>query len=103
MTGDQEMRQYNSWAEYPDRPVSAWITGNPGVQQLVAGQTFFTALTVDGKVLTWGDERYSACLGRDVSRLEPSSRYLPPVKWLLNQNTPGKSKASVPLTPFPAP
>lgn len=34
------------------------------VRQLLAYETGFVALTADGKVYTWGDERYSLCLGR---------------------------------------
>jgi hypothetical protein len=35
------------------------------VIQLLAYETGFVALTPDGQVFTWGDERYAACLGRD--------------------------------------
>ncbi|ROW03953.1 hypothetical protein VSDG_00804 [Cytospora chrysosperma] len=39
----------------------------PGFQQVVAYEAGFAALTPAGDVYTWGDERYAACLGRDVS------------------------------------
>jgi hypothetical protein len=35
--------------------------------QIVAGQTNFTALGVSGEVWSWGDVRYEATLGREVS------------------------------------
>lgn len=41
------------------------------IVQLVAYETGFVALSHDGRVWTWGDERYSACLGRQVTH----SRY----------------------------
>lgn len=37
------------------------------LKQIVAYDTGFAALTADGSVYTWGDERYSACLGRDAT------------------------------------
>ncbi|KAK6955943.1 hypothetical protein Daesc_003590 [Daldinia eschscholtzii] len=37
------------------------------IVQLVAYETGFAALSHDGRVWTWGDERYSACLGRQVT------------------------------------
>ncbi|KAK4252024.1 E3 ubiquitin-protein ligase HERC2 [Corynascus novoguineensis] len=40
--------------------------------QLVAFETGFAALTSTGKVWTWGDERYAACLGREVSDESPA-------------------------------
>lgn len=39
----------------------------PPCTQLVAYATGFAALTTSGAVYTWGDERYGACLGRDIS------------------------------------
>jgi alpha-tubulin suppressor-like RCC1 family protein len=37
------------------------------IKQIVANQTSFAALSSDGKVWTWGDERYTSCLGREVT------------------------------------
>ena len=37
-------------------------------EQIVANETTFTALSKAGKVWTWGDGRYEACLGREVSK-----------------------------------
>lgn len=44
----------------------------PPCQQLVAYETGFAALTNTGDVYTLGDERYSACLGREVSPASPA-------------------------------
>ena len=44
----------------------------PPCQQLVAYETGFAALTQTGDVYTWGDERYSACLGREVLPYSPA-------------------------------
>ncbi|KAI0853754.1 RCC1/BLIP-II [Daldinia vernicosa] len=51
--------------EFPDM-------GN--IVQLVAYETGFVALSDDGHVWTWGDERYSACLGRPVTHSSPAER-----------------------------
>lgn len=39
----------------------------PPSSQLVAYATGFATLTTTGAVYTWGDERYGACLGREMS------------------------------------
>lgn len=66
-----------STAHLPLYP-SSWIKLSqllpslPPITQLVAYATGFAALTAaDSQVWTWGDERYAACLGRELS--EPSS------------------------------
>ncbi|KAI1447398.1 RCC1/BLIP-II [Annulohypoxylon stygium] len=49
----------------------------PGMEQLVqliAYETGFVALSQDGRVWTWGDERYSDCLGRLVTDSSPAER-----------------------------
>ena len=43
------------------------VVPDGGASQLVAYAAGFAALTAGGEVLTWGDERYAACLGREVS------------------------------------
>ncbi|KAK4460617.1 E3 ubiquitin-protein ligase HERC2 [Cladorrhinum samala] len=43
------------------------------VIQLLAYETGFIALTSAGQVYTWGDERYSPCLGREVTGSFPAS------------------------------
>ncbi|KAI1136685.1 RCC1/BLIP-II [Hypoxylon sp. FL0543] len=48
--------------------------GMGGIAQLVAYETGFVALSSDGHVWTWGDERYSACLGRPVTDLTPAEK-----------------------------
>ncbi|KAI1097703.1 RCC1/BLIP-II [Jackrogersella minutella] len=42
------------------------------IVQLVAYETGFVALSNEGRVWTWGDERYSACLGRSVTTSSPA-------------------------------
>lgn len=44
----------------------------PPCQQLVAYETGFIALTSGRHVYTWGDERYTACLGREPSEISPA-------------------------------
>ncbi|ROW12878.1 hypothetical protein VPNG_04660 [Cytospora leucostoma] len=47
---------------------TATSTSLPKFKQLVSYSTGFAALTLPiGDVYTWGDERYGACLGRDIS------------------------------------
>lgn len=46
----------------------------PPCSQLVAYATGFAALTTTGAVYTWGDERYGACLGRDLSSTFPAEK-----------------------------
>ncbi|KAK3321015.1 regulator of chromosome condensation 1/beta-lactamase-inhibitor protein II [Cercophora scortea] len=48
--------------------------GFPSVTQLVAYETGFAALSSTGQVWTWGDERYAACLGRDIDDASPAHR-----------------------------
>ncbi|KAL2071407.1 hypothetical protein VTL71DRAFT_12642 [Oculimacula yallundae] len=44
------------------------------LQQIVANQTTFTALSKEGgRVYTWGDGRYPNCLGREVSDEYPAN------------------------------
>jgi hypothetical protein len=72
-----KIRQYDSWADFPLKSSQTWEAGD--VKQVVSGLTSFTALCTNGDVWTWGDERYSACLGRESSKQETgSSRYISP-------------------------
>lgn len=48
--------------------------GLPHCTQVVAYDIGFAALFADGSVYTWGDERYKACLGRDVSEANPAEK-----------------------------
>jgi len=45
----------------------------PNTVQIVSNQTTFTALSSDGSVCSWGDERYEACLGREITAENPAS------------------------------
>ncbi|KAI9735730.1 MAG: hypothetical protein M1818_006338 [Claussenomyces sp. TS43310] len=58
---DASVHEYATFASSPKEPTHRWPIDD--VQFLVAGQTHFAFLN-DGKVYTWGDERYDACLGR---------------------------------------
>ncbi|KAJ8133313.1 hypothetical protein O1611_g308 [Lasiodiplodia mahajangana] len=42
--------------------------------QLVAYETGFVALSGDGNVWTWGDERYTATLGREITTTSPAEK-----------------------------
>lgn len=67
--------QYNSMAAAeeagqgrgPQPELEAVVPDKDGVSQFVAYAAGFAALTASGEVLTWGDERYAACLGREVT------------------------------------
>ncbi|KAI1428744.1 regulator of chromosome condensation 1/beta-lactamase-inhibitor protein II [Xylaria sp. FL1777] len=48
------------------------FSGMHDIIQLVAYETGFVALSLDGKVWTWGDERYSATLGRETTIHTPA-------------------------------
>ena len=49
------------------RAETTTFAGFPRISQIVAYETGFAALGSDGRVWTWGDDRYPACLGRDVT------------------------------------
>ncbi|KAI1753706.1 regulator of chromosome condensation 1/beta-lactamase-inhibitor protein II [Xylaria castorea] len=53
---------------------SQTFPGMHDIIQLVAYETGFVALSRDGKVWTWGDERYSATLGREITAASPSEK-----------------------------
>ncbi|KAM7217760.1 Regulator of chromosome condensation 1/beta-lactamase-inhibitor protein II [Rhypophila decipiens] len=67
----------------PAQPVSScssswWSFTFPDpIIQLVAYETGFVALSSRGTVYTWGDERYSACLGRQVTDDSPTEKPSP--------------------------
>ncbi|KAK4098272.1 RCC1/BLIP-II [Parathielavia hyrcaniae] len=44
----------------------------PSISQLAAYETGFVALSSTGQVWTWGDERYTACLGREPTTDSPA-------------------------------
>ncbi|KAI1781015.1 RCC1/BLIP-II [Hypoxylon cercidicola] len=65
--------------QYPSRSVvqtqeKEEFSGMGQIVQLVAYETGFVALSHDGRVWTWGDERYSACLGRQITHSSPAER-----------------------------
>ncbi|KAM7206298.1 Regulator of chromosome condensation 1/beta-lactamase-inhibitor protein II [Rhypophila sp. PSN 637] len=67
----------------PAQPVSSgssswWSFTFPDpIIQLIAYETGFVALSSKGTVYTWGDERYSACLGREVTDDSPADQPSP--------------------------
>ncbi|RYC65446.1 hypothetical protein CHU98_g751 [Xylaria longipes] len=56
----------------PGTESSQAFSGLHDIIQLVAYETGFAALSRDGRVWTWGDERYSATLGREITTLSPA-------------------------------
>ncbi|KAH9908132.1 RCC1/BLIP-II [Xylariomycetidae sp. FL2044] len=50
------------------------FSGIGPIVQLAAYETGFVALSEDGHVWTWGDERYGACLGREISEANPAEK-----------------------------
>lgn len=66
------IRQYSSPAECVSQGQCQTFLRLPPCQQLVAYETGFAALTRTGDVYTLGDERYSACLGRETSPASPA-------------------------------
>lgn len=66
------IRQYKSLDECLSRGQCQTFPRLPQCQQLVAYETGFAALTRKGDVYTLGDERYSACLGRETSPASPA-------------------------------
>lgn len=50
---------------------------HPTSTQLVAHATGFAALSPTGEVFTWGDERYTACLGRAATATSPAENPSP--------------------------
>ncbi|KAK4146463.1 E3 ubiquitin-protein ligase HERC2 [Dichotomopilus funicola] len=49
----------------------------PNITHLLAHDTGFAALSSTGQVYTWGDERYTACLGREPTDESPASTPTP--------------------------
>jgi alpha-tubulin suppressor-like RCC1 family protein len=66
-TGANDIKQYNSLQEHIEQKPGQNLGHFEDIIQLEANQTTFTALTQSGQVWTWGDGRYEACLGREVS------------------------------------
>lgn len=66
------LRRYQSLNEFLSQDQCQNFPQLSPCQQIVAYETGFAALTRTGDVYTLGDERYSACLGREVSPLSPA-------------------------------
>ncbi|KAH8677367.1 regulator of chromosome condensation 1/beta-lactamase-inhibitor protein II [Xylariales sp. PMI_506] len=64
--GIQTIRQYRSLSGYRAEAINHCFSGLPNIIQIVSYETGFAALSAEGQVWTWGDERYGACLGRDA-------------------------------------
>ncbi|KAL1841682.1 hypothetical protein VTJ49DRAFT_6721 [Mycothermus thermophilus] len=73
--GQDALRQYPSISDLISNATPSSIFPNyPATTQIVAYATGFAALDPStGRVWTWGDERYSACLGRDVNHESPAT------------------------------
>jgi hypothetical protein len=66
------IQQYDSLEDYCNgKPSQVWPTVGP-IDSIVANEVGFTALHANKNVIyTWGDARYPACIGRDMSALTP--------------------------------
>ncbi|KAI2471769.1 RCC1/BLIP-II [Annulohypoxylon bovei var. microspora] len=69
--GHDTINQYHSQHAESEREQQSF-SGMERIIQLVAYETGFVALSQDGRVWTWGDERYSACLGRPIIQSSPA-------------------------------
>ncbi|KAJ9141891.1 RCC1/BLIP-II protein [Pleurostoma richardsiae] len=67
ITDDGIIHQYASLKDLLDGRQGKMFAGLPAVKQVIAYDTGFAALSTTGQVWTWGDERYGACLGRDLA------------------------------------
>lgn len=72
--GHDTITQYDSLHRSSDPGEGHTFTGMHHIIQLAACETSFIALSRDGKVYTWGDERYAAVLGRDISISSPAEK-----------------------------
>ncbi|KXX79981.1 E3 ubiquitin-protein ligase HERC2 [Madurella mycetomatis] len=70
--GIKTLSQYPSIQSLLSNSPSHTFPNLPNITQLVAYDTGFAALSSTGQVWTWGDERYAACLGRDVTDESPA-------------------------------
>ncbi|KAI3317474.1 regulator of chromosome condensation 1/beta-lactamase-inhibitor protein II [Xylariaceae sp. AK1471] len=72
--GINTISQHTSLLPSTEAEDSQIFSGMEDVIQLVAYETGFVALSRDGKVWTWGDERYAATLGREITISRPAER-----------------------------
>ncbi|KAK8039235.1 hypothetical protein PG993_007646 [Apiospora rasikravindrae] len=63
----EAVKQYQSVSHFQQGTAQRVFTSMGDVSQIVAYETGFAALSTIGQVWTWGDERYEACLCREVS------------------------------------
>ncbi|KAI0147758.1 regulator of chromosome condensation 1/beta-lactamase-inhibitor protein II [Xylariaceae sp. FL1272] len=71
--GDQTITQYASISALTISEAQHTFTDLKGIIQLVSYETGFAALSQDGRVYTWGDERYASCLGRELASSSSTS------------------------------
>ncbi|KAI0194796.1 regulator of chromosome condensation 1/beta-lactamase-inhibitor protein II [Xylaria flabelliformis] len=72
--GHDAIVQYAALPQSAGTESSQTFSGMHDIIQLVAYETGFVALSRDGKVWTWGDERYSATLGREITPASPAEK-----------------------------
>ncbi|KAJ8062529.1 hypothetical protein OCU04_009057 [Sclerotinia nivalis] len=65
--------QYPSLTSYLTRSNPNFVLPLPHITQLVSNTTTFSALTQEGNIYTWGDERYPCCVGREINSSNPAS------------------------------
>ncbi|KAI8947404.1 regulator of chromosome condensation 1/beta-lactamase-inhibitor protein II [Xylaria longipes] len=70
--GHDTIVQHAALLQPPGTESSQAFSGLHDIIQLVAYETGFAALSRDGRVWTWGDERYSATLGREITTSSPA-------------------------------
>ncbi|KAI9644172.1 hypothetical protein NHQ30_007525 [Ciborinia camelliae] len=68
------LTQYPSLPTYLSRANPDFVLPLPHITQIVSNTTTFTALTREGSVYTWGDERYPTCLGREITPSNPAKK-----------------------------
>ncbi|RYO86529.1 hypothetical protein DL766_003026 [Monosporascus sp. MC13-8B] len=66
------VKEYSSLSLAEIGQAQASYPGLDEIVQLVAYETGFAALSMQGDVATWGDERYAASLGREVTQESPA-------------------------------
>ncbi|KAI8634191.1 regulator of chromosome condensation 1/beta-lactamase-inhibitor protein II [Xylariaceae sp. FL1651] len=72
--GLDTISQYASSSSFAEAGECQKFTGMKNIIQLAAYETGFVALSKDGRVWTWGDERYAASLGREITASSPADR-----------------------------
>ncbi|KAJ2993852.1 hypothetical protein NUW58_g1716 [Xylaria curta] len=72
--GYDAITQYGSLLWAAEGKTDETFSDMHGITQLVAFETGFVALSRDGKVWTWGDERYDSTLGREITNSRPAER-----------------------------